>query len=93
MRLLLCALLTAMPAFAPAAVIGAATGPGGAKVEFHDDGAGVCLAPARYAVHIATDGQRVGGCYMIEGGMVRINFLDGDRGAVPVQAIRPSDPA
>jgi hypothetical protein len=84
------ALLTTA-AMADARIIAVATSGDGARVVLHDH-AGPCLGAAKLAEHIAPDGERIPGCWLITEGTIMVSFLDGERGNIPVAHLKkPSD--
>jgi hypothetical protein len=81
-------LLLACAFAAHAEVIAEAPLDGGAAVLFHDT-AGPRMGEAKLVEHIAADGTRTPGCYVLRGDKLACVFLDGDIGAVPVAALKP----
>lgn len=85
---LLCAgaaLLAALPA--QAQVFAVATSGDGARVVLHDK-SGPCVGSARLAEHIAPNGDRVPGCWLLANDIVKVSFLDGERGNIPVAHLK-----
>lgn len=46
--------------------------------------AGPCVGQARLAEHVAPDGEKTPGCWVLTASHVLVSFLDGDRGNIPV---------
>lgn len=89
----ICAFLAyVLSSVAQAAVIGTASDPNG-MYELHDEAGDVCVGQARKAFYVHTTGERIGGCWKIGPGAVYFVFFDGDRAAVPVQAITTPEPS
>lgn len=84
----LAAALAAASLAAHAEVIAEAPLDGGASVVFHD-APGPCMGEAKLVEHIAADGKRTPGCYVLRGDRLACVFLDGDIGAVPIAALKP----
>lgn len=90
MRALFLTLLAVFGLLLPAraAVVGLTDAGQGARIEFHDGPGDLCKAPARMAVYTDAAGKVTAGCWVLRAGGVRVNWLDGDRDEVPLQAIK-----
>jgi hypothetical protein len=55
----------------------------GAKVLLYAK-SGPCVGTARLAEHVAPDGEKTPGCWVLTSSHVLVSFLDGDRGNIPV---------
>ena len=53
--------------------------------------AGPCVGQARYAEHVAPDGEKTPGCWVMTEGVVLVSFLDGERGNIPVAQLRRAE--
>jgi hypothetical protein len=53
--------------------------------------AGPCVGQARFAEHIAPDGEKTPGCWVMGEGMVLVSFLDGERGNIPVAQLKRAE--
>jgi hypothetical protein len=82
------ALLFAMPA--QAQVFAVATSGDGARVVLHDK-TGPCVGAARLAEHIAPNGEKVPGCWLLANDTVKVSFLDGERGSIPVAHLKKAE--
>jgi hypothetical protein len=49
---------------------------------------GPCTGQARLAQHVAPDGEKTPGCWVMSESMVLISFLDGERGNIPLTHLR-----
>ena len=78
-------LVLAWPAHAE--VFAVAQASDGAKVLFYSK-AGPCVGSARLAEHVAADGEKTPGCWVLTQSHVLVSFLDGDRGNIPVAQLR-----
>lgn len=52
---------------------------------------GPCVGQARFAEHIAPDGEKTPGCWVINEGVVLVSFLDGERGNIPVAQLKRAE--
>jgi hypothetical protein len=59
----------------------------GAKVLLYAK-SGPCVGQARFAEHVAPDGEKTPGCWVLASSHVLVSFLDGDRGNIPVGQLR-----
>jgi hypothetical protein len=84
---LLCAAVMAAAVPAQARVFGVAVSGDGARIELHDQ-AGPCVGQARLAEHISRNGDKVPGCWLVAEGAVKVSFLDGERGTIPLAHVR-----
>lgn len=75
------------PLPARAQVVAFAQSGDGARVILHDR-SGPCVGDAKLAEHIAPDGRRVAGCWLMSSDKVLISFLDGERGDIPVSHLK-----
>ena len=50
--------------------------------------AGPCVGQARFAEHVAPNGEKTPGCWVLTDGMVLVSFLDGERGNIPVSQLK-----
>lgn len=69
-------ILLLLPALANAEVLVEARSPSGLRIELHSE-AGPCVDGARVAMWVK-DSVRIPGCYKVEGGVVKVGWLDGD---------------
>jgi len=53
--------------------------------------AGPCVGQARFAEHIAPDGEKTPGCWVMNEGLVLVSFLDGERGNIPVAQLKRAE--
>lgn len=83
------ALLASIVAFsATAETIAVATAPDGSSIVLTDE-RGPCVGDARLALWISADARvKVPGCYVAFPQVVMVSFLDGDRGDIPIQALK-----
>ncbi len=72
---------------ADARVFAVATSGDGARIELHDN-VGPCFGQARLAEHIARNGDKVPGCWLVADGAVKVSFLDGERGNIPLDHLK-----
>jgi hypothetical protein len=49
---------------------------------------GPCVGQARFAEHIAADGEKTPGCWVLTTTFVLVSFLDGERGNIPVDRLK-----
>jgi hypothetical protein len=75
-----------------ARVVAIALSGDGARIELHDQ-AGPCVGAARMAEHVVPGGQKVAGCWLADDKAVRISFLDGERGMIPLAHLKAVDDA
>lgn len=68
------------------AMIGVASDPSGARVVLMP-AAGQCTGQARQALHVAADGQRTPGCWIMTPNAVHVAWFDGEMGRIPVADI------
>jgi hypothetical protein len=59
----------------------------GARIVLHDR-AGPCVGEARLAEHIALDGRRIQGCWLMTSEKVLVSFFDGERGDIPLAHLK-----
>ncbi|MBL8323885.1 MAG: hypothetical protein JNJ89_02895 [Rubrivivax sp.] len=59
----------------------------GAKVMLYAK-SGPCVGQARLAEHVAPDGEKTPGCWVLTSSHVLVSFLDGDRGNIPVAQLK-----
>lgn len=52
---------------------------------------GPCVGQARFAEHIAPDGEKTPGCWVMTEGLVLVSFLDGERGNIPVAQLKRAE--
>jgi hypothetical protein len=79
------ALMASLPALAGVAAV--VDGPQGSLL-IHDT-TGPCMGSARFAEFVSNDGKlRIGGCWVSNGELMQIAFLDGDMARVPIAALR-----
>lgn len=71
-----------------ARVVAIAISGDGARIELHDQ-AGPCVGAARLAEHVVPGGHKVAGCWLADAQAVRISFLDGERGNIPLSHFNP----
>lgn len=80
--------LLALVASVNAETLAEATLPDGASVSFTDE-AGPCVGDARLAWYISANARnKVPGCYVMAPGFVAVSWLDGDRGNIPMAALK-----
>lgn len=73
----------ALPLRAEGTVFAIAQSSDGAKVLLYAK-SGPCVGQARLAEHVAADGEKTPGCWVLTSSHVLVSFLDGDRGNIPV---------
>lgn len=89
----LCAVGLAMMVLpAHAKVVAVAVSSDGARIELHDQ-AGPCVGAARMAEHVAANGHKTAGCWLLDQQSVKISFLDGERGDIPLAHLKQVDDA
>lgn len=71
-------------------VMAFAQGGDGARVLLYTK-AGPCVGQARLAEHVAPDGEKTPGCWVMSEGVVLVSFLDGERGNIPVAQLRRAE--
>jgi hypothetical protein len=72
-------------------VLAVAESADGARIALHD-GPGPCVGAARLAEHIASNGDKVQGCWLATATNITVSFLDGERGLIPVTDLKkPKD--
>jgi hypothetical protein len=59
----------------------------GARVVLYTS-TGPCVGLAKFAEHIARDGGKTPGCWLMTTTQVQISFFDGERGAVPLDQLK-----
>jgi len=79
-------MMIAPRAHAADAMIGVASDPSGARVVLMP-AAGPCTGHARQALHVAADGQRTPGCWIMTPGAIHVAWFDGEMGRIPVADI------
>jgi hypothetical protein len=80
--------LLALIAPVGAETLAVATGGDGSSIIFTDE-RGPCIGDARLAWYVSPDARsKVPGCYVLSPQGVAVSWLDGDRGDVPMQALK-----
>lgn len=59
------------------------------RIELHQD-RGPCQGHAKRAAYVAPNGESVGGCWITQGQVVGLVFLDGDVARIPIAALQKS---
>jgi hypothetical protein len=72
---------------AQAEIFAVASSSDGARVVLYGH-EGPCLGNARLAEHIAPDGEKTPGCWVVTATHVLVSFLDGDRGNIPLSMVK-----
>jgi hypothetical protein len=70
-----------------AEVFAVASSSDGARVVLYAS-EGPCLGNARLAEHFGPDGEKTPGCWVLTATHVLVSFLDGDRGNIPLAAVK-----
>lgn len=72
-------------------VVAVASGGDGSRVLLYAQ-AGPCIRGALLAEHVTREGEVTPGCWIVMRAVVLVSFLDGERGNIPVSALkRPAD--
>lgn len=75
---------------AGAQVVAFAQSGDGARVLLYTK-SGPCVGQARFAEHVAPDGEKTPGCWVITEAIVLVSFLDGERGNIPVAHLKRAE--